>query len=549
MKLFIVAFSCLFISFAVKAEEECPDAENDWTFRVGGEQGRGCAWVGRNVENRCLTETGAKEACALICCGVNDPPPPPTPTPPTPTPVPPPLPVFQSAAPLNNQFDTCTDFCKAALTTCEGVVDWVTNTYANPTKRHFDGGAGTDATGKPSEQFDACHDTCMGWVYWRQDDKYSRTKRWHLGYMIGDSLNCRMNHVAFSAGSTGDNFVNPIFSSERESAARHCNHITPDGGWICTDHRNADNKTPSQLYKEAMFTKHRMGDCWLAADDTIADCHRKGLTDATVDQNLLWLPDDIEYIFLHVNLLTMVPDLSRFTSLKGIYLESNAIDTLHSDDFEMNTKLEIIYINNNFIVDFPADLLSTLTELKAFYLSWNYVTSLPATAFQNSLDLEIISLPGNQLPGFEAGTFDNLSSLKVLAIGEQGKGPYTAQVMDESGIPDGLFDDLVSLEFLSSFINDIGTLKSDWFGEWSENIEDLSFLLYQLGPKPPFVVEDGVFDKLPNLIKLSLYQNGNVVSPSDVQNNSKLKTVLYGNPDILAPLPHPEIVKADLIAV
>jgi len=539
MKLYIVALSYFCHSSAVNAEE-C-NFTDDWTFKVNGEPGRGCGWVGRNPDDRCLISNGAKDACEKTCCGINDEeseatPPPSEATPPPPPPPGPP--VAKYAAPLYNQYDVCTDFCKGATTACEGVVDWVTNTYPNPLSRNLDGGAGTNATGKHSEQFGACHDTCMGWMYWRQDAQPDFSQRFVEGYSIGDSLNCRYNHLMFAQGLPS--FGYGIAASESESAAEHCNHITPDGGWVCTDYRNADNKTPGQLYRDATFTKHRVGDCWLAADDKIADCHRKAITDASVDQNLLWVPDDIEYIFLNVNSLTKVPDLSRFTELKGIYLENNAIDTLSSDDFANNTKLEIINVNNNFIADLPADIFFPLPKLKAFFATFNYIPSLSVTQFQNNPELEMLAVVDNSISEFELGTFDGLASLQLLAISQQANGV----ILEDDGLPDGLFNDLVSLEYLSSFINGVGTLRNSLFGDWSANLEAMTFFLLNTYPVDgiPLVIEDGVFDKLPNLIHFASYTSGNVINPTDVSNNTKIRTVLYGSQfDILTPLPRPDI--------
>lgn len=441
-------------------------------------------------------------------------------------------------APLYNQYDLCTDFCKGAVTTCEGVVDWVTNTYPSPTSRHVSGGAGTSATGKLWEQFDACHNTCMTWMYYKQDPHIDGTSatRYFNGYIIGDSLNCRYNHLQLASGIPS--FAYGLQASESESAAEHCNHITPDGGWVCTDVRNEDGKTPIQIYKESTFTKHRLGDCWLAADDTIADCHRKGLSDADIDQNLMWLPDDIEYIMLQANALTMIPDLSRFTKLKGIYLDNNVIDTLVSDDFASNTNLEILSMTNNFITEIPDDILTPLTKLKAFFISYNYVESISPTLFSTNVEIEMIAVLANKLERFEPGTFDGLSALQLLAFGRQGKGPFTGRVFKQDGIPDGLFDDLVSLEFLSTFINDVTEWKSSWFGEWSAKLEVIDLFFY-FGSNPTGVsIENGVFDKLPNLIKLSIYSAGRPIFPAEVANNTKLRTLLYGfHSSILAPLP------------
>jgi len=454
----------------------------------------------------------------------------------TPGDAPPPKPVFQQVAPIYNQVDVCTDFCKGALTTCQGVVDWVTNTYAVPTTRHIEGGTGTSITrtGEPYEQYDACHKTCMGWVYWRQEPAVTGATRFFNGYSVGDSLNCRYNHLQFASGIPSNPYG--LKASESESGAEHCAHITQDGGWVCTDYRNEDNKTPGQLYMNSIL-RHKMGDCFLAADDKIADCHRTGMTDANVDQNLLWLPDDIEYIFLNANSFTKIPDLSRFKSLKGIYLENNAIETLESDDFASNTELEIINLSNNFITEYPADFFSNLTKLKAFYALFNYVEKIPDKLFSKNNEIEMIAVVGNKLEGFEAGTFDGLSKLKLLAFGGQGKASFDGRIFTEDGIPDGLFDDLVSLEYMSWFIHSIGRIKSTWFGDWSAKVENIVGFIYK-GNNPPVVVEEGVFEKLPNLINFASYTAGNVVNPTDVATNTKLRSITFGNQgDINQPLP------------
>lgn len=463
------------------------------------------------------------------------------PEPPPPPPPPPSPPVFRAVAPVNNQYDVCTDFCKGAVTVCEGVVDWVTNTYATPYTRHLDGGAGTAATGQPEEQFGACHNTCMRWVYWREDHFITPPPtRFNLAHNSGDSLNCRINHLQFATASN----TQGLFASESDRAQHHCMHLTQDGGWICSESRNAENKTPEQLYKEAMFTKHKVGDCWLAADDKIADCHYKGLTDATVDQNLLWLPDDVEYIFLLANLLTKVPDLSRFTELKGIFLKNNAIDTLTSNDFAANTKLEVLSLEGNFITVVPPDLIAANTELKIFNTAFNYMKDVPQTLFATNKELQAINLAFQSIKLFESGTFDGLTKLKLLSFGVQAKYLGPVPFFTEDSIPDGLFDDLVSLEYLSFFDLNIGVIKEKWFGDWSAKVEGLSIFGQRV---PAMVIEDGVFDKLPNLLDLASQNNGNIINPSDVPNNPQL-TVLYGDGTaILAPLPKPDLFNVELL--
>jgi hypothetical protein len=221
---------------------------------------------------------------------------------------------------------------------------------------------------------------------------------------------------------------------------------------------------------------------------------------------------------------------------------------IESDDFAQNTKLEILDLSENFITELPADVFTPLTNLKALYFLFNYVREIPATLFSTNTELELLSFVDNQLTGFEPGTFDGLKKAKLLAFGQQGKAEDKAKNFDSTGIPDGLFDDLESLEYLSSFFMNIGVLKEKWFGPWSAKLEAVVVFLYGSGQAGPLLIEDGVFDKLPSLIDIASYTSGNVINPTDVANNSKLKTVLYGSQfDILAPLPEPDLYNAALI--
>jgi len=62
------------------------------------------------------------------------------------------------------------------------------------------------------------------------------------------------------------------------------------------------------------------------------------------------------------------------------------------------------------------------------------------------------------------------------------------------------------------------------------------------------VVEEGVFDKLPNIIDFTSYSSGNIINPADVANNANIRQVLYGSQfDINAPLPEPALYNAALI--
>ncbi|KAL3789117.1 hypothetical protein ACHAWO_012650 [Cyclotella atomus] len=481
-------------------------------------------------------------------------------------------------APVNNQYDVCTDFCKGALTVCEGTVDWVTGAVATPFSRHGDNYTPRGKSlksppqdlGKPQEQFGACHDTCMGWQYWRLDPG-NWSERFFNGYTLGDSLNCRWNHLAFAQGIPS--FYYGLQASESESGAQHCQHITPDGGWVCTDYRYEDGKTATQLYKEA-FLKRRVGDCWLAREDTIADCHYKGLRDDTVGAALAWLPQDIEHIFLGANALTSVPDLSKFTKLKTIYLENNSIKQLQSADFASNPQLEVINLANNLIgkdtmksdstTDYtpPNDLLHANKKLKAFYIIFNYISEFPEDFFANCKEIEMIAVVENALTSLPPKLFKGLKKLKSFGMGQQGKGGppsvggKTGISFTEAGFPDQLFDDLESLEYLNNFINGFGSIKARWF-KGTPNLEALVvFLNGKSAGRPTLAIEPGVFENLPKLIDFSSYSSNRLgfpggesdaLSPDDFKKNPNILSVSDGTQFLLAPeplrnalgLPHP----------
>ncbi|KAL7465616.1 hypothetical protein ACHAXS_005927 [Conticribra weissflogii] len=482
------------------------------------------------------------------------------------------------AVPRDNQFDVCTDFCKSALTVCEGTVDWVTGNVAVPFTRHGQERTGGKRVlgstynskarklGMPSEQFDACHYTCMGWMYFRQEAQISFEERYFNGYNVGDNLNCRYNHLNFAQGIP--RFYFDLQASESEAAAQHCQHITPDGGWVCTDIRDESGMTPSQHLKNSVL-RHRLGDCFLAADNTIADCHAKALRDDIVDAALAWLPDDIEYIFLNNNALQRVPNISRFTKLKGIYLENNSIKSLHAASFENNTQIEIINLGNNLIgidtvpkdgvsvrpdYELPRMLLHKLPNLRLFVLNYNYVSKIPTDFFVRNKNIEVISLLGNSFTEFPESLLRGLTKLELFAFGQQGKNSKLAggiqeqgKIFTEAGLPDTIFDDCVSLQYWSGFVNGISLVKARWFQN-TPNIESIVLFLNgsAADPSKPLVIEPGVFANLPNLIDFSMYSSDYhgtpagalgppPLSPGNFLNNHKILGVLDGSQFLLAP--------------
>ncbi len=135
--------------------------------------------------------------------------------------------------------------------------------------------------------------------------------------------------------------------------------------------------------------------------------------------------------------------------------------------------------------------------------------------------------------------FISQNSNDPAVAGKQGK------IFTEDGIPDSLFDDCESLEYLSTFVNGLTVLKARWFQN-TQNIESLVVFLNGIsafGPSNPLTIEEGVFDNLPNLIDFSMYSSDlfgysgvpSALDPTKFVNNEKLLGVLDGSQFLLAP--------------
>ena len=156
-----------------------------------------------------------------------------------------------------------------------------------------------------------------------------------------------------------------------------------------------------------------------------------------------------------------------------------------------------IYLQDGAISQLRAGDFAGLTGLRpGLYLGHNSLTALPDGVFDELSSLEVLSLTHNSLTALPDGVFDELSSLEVLSLAHN----------DLTALPDGVFDELSSLEVLSLAHNDLTALP------------------------------DGVFDGLVNLRKL--YLGGNDLTPlpaGALSHLTNLELVSYAGDD--TPLP------------
>eukprot|EP00903_Cladosiphon_okamuranus_P020532 g18846.t1 len=131
---------------------------------------------------------------------------------------------------------------------------------------------------------------------------------------------------------------------------------------------------------------------------------------------------------------------------------------------------------------------ASITQL---WITQGTITALPEGYFQGLVNLSFLSVAGNALPTLPVGIFDEISQLKELFINDN---VFTT-------LPVGLFDKLSELEALNLSGNELGTIEAGTF----DTLTNLDFLyLYGMSLETlPF----GLFAELKGLQLMTI--NGN----------------------------------------
>ena len=154
-------------------------------------------------------------------------------------------------------------------------------------------------------------------------------------------------------------------------------------------------------------------------------------------------------------------------------------------------------------------------------MSHNSLSALPEGVFDNLSNLEWLSLEANDLSALSDGVFDNTSNLEWLNLNEN----------DLSALPEGVFDNLSNLKWLSLDANDLSALPEGVFDNTS-NLNDLFLSHNSLSALP-----DGVFDDTSNLNWLSLEANDLGALPEGIFDNTSNLEWLNLNENDLSALP------------
>ena len=208
-------------------------------------------------------------------------------------------------------------------------------------------------------------------------------------------------------------------------------------------------------------------------------------------------------------------DFAGLTSIKGLYLHSNALSTLPDGVFSGLSSLESLALYTNGLQSVTAATFVGLPALKFLGLKRNYLNYIADGTFAGLPSLTELHLGGNGLTEFRRGIISGLSSLEELWLWDNEIPELAADTFDGltaltrlelrdnrlQQLPAGLFSGLSSLEILDLGENGLTDVPAGLFAGLSSLIE-LRLFLNELEDLPA-----GAFAGLTSLRRLYLNYN------------------------------------------
>jgi len=406
----------------------------------------------------------------------------------------------------------CVDYCDRYFRTCVNAQSFfdTPNPRGVPTRRNLIAMTEPQITRLDddglADAYEQCLDTCM--LYPRPFDPAAYEDPADFGVNLGsDTLWCRLRHLSLAES----NFT---FDS-----AFHCPHAGPNGGGICRD-APIDGATHFEHLRSGVATHRHLGYCDLAADDTVAECTRSGITDAILPYVLSTLPSTVKILILNNNLgITSIPsgifdNLRNPTGIKALIMEDCMIGTIAWDALNPLINLEVFNINQHVLLEYPHQMFSTNTKLVQFSAfsaggKGGLITWLPEDLFSYTPDIENIVMYGQPgLTAFPPNIFRGLSKVNIISFVFCG--------FINEGFPDGVFTDLISLEWFDFFGNQLTSVENRWFeGNWAGNLLRLT-----VDNNPIGTVEPGAFSTMTNVEYIYLHNTFITELPMDAFANT-----------------------------
>ena len=283
-----------------------------------------------------------------------------------------------------------------------------------------------------------------------------------------------------------------------------------------------------------MMVKYHINPSWFVDPLTFVDCRRRGLT--TIPHAI---PHNVQILDLSSNVINQVlnKDMKRFQDLQALWLYSNCvgkssvahfyctkIGAYDRNAFSSLINLKLLDIGGNAFDYMPSDLPPSLEYLEITRTGLkqimkkdvNYLKNLTVFVARNMCFFGNCS---STIFSIEKGAFEN-TSLNILVLSDN--------ILSMTMLSQLRLDDIVYVNIEQTHI---ARLAANNFDSLSA-VESLIMHLLNPGNEHAHViVENGTFDKLPNLEHLDLSCNLIEFLPNDIfQYNDKLSYLdLSGN--------------------
>ncbi|XP_059622611.1 protein slit [Phlebotomus argentipes] len=147
--------------------------------------------------------------------------------------------------------------------------------------------------------------------------------------------------------------------------------------------------------------------------DGIVDCREKSLSSVPTS-----LPEDTTELRLEQNYITELPPraFANYRRLRRIDVSNNNISRVAHDAFTGLKALASLILYGNKIKDLPSGVFKGLTSLQLLLLNANEINCIRKDTFRDLHSLSLLSLYDNNIQSLANGTFDSMKSIQTLHL-------------------------------------------------------------------------------------------------------------------------------------
>ncbi|KAI5706247.1 hypothetical protein M8J75_006298 [Diaphorina citri] len=147
--------------------------------------------------------------------------------------------------------------------------------------------------------------------------------------------------------------------------------------------------------------------------DGIVDCREKGLNKVPI-----LLPEATTELRLEQNDITELPPkaFANYKRLRRIDLSKNQISKVAVDAFQGLKSLTSLVLYGNKIKDLPGGVFHGLSSLQLLLLNANEISCIRKDTFKDLHSLNLLSLYDNNIQSLANGTFDSMKSIQTLHL-------------------------------------------------------------------------------------------------------------------------------------